>query len=212
MTAVSSHAATIIYGFDTNNATGGASITSNATSNTFTNGITTSVWTATAGDGSGRPVFINGQQMRAEKGANADTHTFTITIPNLSALSLNLNLTNLSFDYGKVGGDTGAPSWTVTSNRAGGTITPNTAVIAPTGSNVSSSASMNLAGNFLNISPTSTTTITFTLVDAAGGNNNNGGVHYTFIDNVTLTGTVIPEPSSALLGGLGMLCLLRRRR
>ncbi len=27
-----------------------------------------------------------------------------------------------------------------------------------------------------------------------------------------LSGTVVPEPSSALLGGLGMLCLLRRRR
>lgn len=28
----------------------------------------------------------------------------------------------------------------------------------------------------------------------------------------TLSGTVVPEPSAALLGGLGMLALLRRRR
>ena len=32
------------------------------------------------------------------------------------------------------------------------------------------------------------------------------------IDNVLLTATAIPEPSAALLGGLGLLALLRRRR
>jgi len=33
---------------------------------------------------------------------------------------------------------------------------------------------------------------------------------YVDIDNITLN--FIPEPSSALLGGLGLLALLRRRR
>ena len=32
------------------------------------------------------------------------------------------------------------------------------------------------------------------------------------INSFSLNGSVIPEPSAALLGGLGMLCLLRRRR
>jgi hypothetical protein len=32
------------------------------------------------------------------------------------------------------------------------------------------------------------------------------------LDDLVATGTVIPEPSAALLGGLGMLALLRRRR
>jgi MYXO-CTERM domain-containing protein len=32
------------------------------------------------------------------------------------------------------------------------------------------------------------------------------------LDNVAVSVTAIPEPSAALLGGLGMLCLLRRRR
>ena len=32
------------------------------------------------------------------------------------------------------------------------------------------------------------------------------------VDNFTLNGAVIPEPSAALLGGLGLLALLRRRR
>lgn len=32
------------------------------------------------------------------------------------------------------------------------------------------------------------------------------------VDNLTVNGTVIPEPSAVLLGGLGLLALLRRRR
>jgi hypothetical protein len=32
------------------------------------------------------------------------------------------------------------------------------------------------------------------------------------IDDVTLNGTVVPEPSAAILGGLGLLAILRRRR
>ena len=36
-----------------------------------------------------------------------------------------------------------------------------------------------------------------------------------YVDNILITGSpdfVVPEPSTALLGGLGLLCLLRRRR
>jgi uncharacterized protein (TIGR03382 family) len=39
---------------------------------------------------------------------------------------------------------------------------------------------------------------------------NAGLDEYAAVDDVTLT--VIPEPSAALLGGLGLLALLRRRR
>lgn len=39
----------------------------------------------------------------------------------------------------------------------------------------------------------------------------NGGFNH-FFRNVTVNGSVVPEPSTALLGGLGMLVLLRRRR
>lgn len=44
---------------------------------------------------------------------------------------------------------------------------------------------------------------------------NNGGattVGGAYIDNLTLSVEAIPEPSAALLGGLGLLALLRRRR
>ncbi|MEP4047700.1 MAG: PEP-CTERM sorting domain-containing protein [Luteolibacter sp.] len=34
----------------------------------------------------------------------------------------------------------------------------------------------------------------------------------TYLDNVSFAGEAIPEPSAALLGAIGMLCLLRRRR
>ena len=43
-----------------------------------------------------------------------------------------------------------------------------------------------------------------------GGWQASGG-SYTYFDNASLT-TSIPEPSAALIGGLGMLALLRRRR
>lgn len=42
----------------------------------------------------------------------------------------------------------------------------------------------------------------------SGGSNNNSSI----FDNIAFQGTLIPEPSSALLGGLGLLALLRRRR
>jgi hypothetical protein len=41
----------------------------------------------------------------------------------------------------------------------------------------------------------------------------NGDVSYSFAQSTgDLTVTVIPEPSAALLGGIGLLMLLRRRR
>lgn len=46
--------------------------------------------------------------------------------------------------------------------------------------------------------------------DYSGGQNTN---RFVYMDNVTFTGVdAVPEPSAALLGGLGMLFLLRRRR
>jgi hypothetical protein len=134
------------------------------------------------------------------------THTFTVTIP----AGLSISFSSLAFDYGTVGGDTAPANFLVSSNFAGGTFTPNTATHAAV-ANTSASADMDLAVSFTNILSASPTVITFTLADSAGGNNNSTAMH-TCIDNVTLTGTAIPEPSAAFLGGIGMPCPLRRRR
>lgn len=44
------------------------------------------------------------------------------------------------------------------------------------------------------------------------GNGLNAGANQAFFDNVRLDYVAIPEPSATLLGGLGILALLRRRR
>lgn len=141
--------------------------------------------------------------MVAVKKTDTDTHTFTVTIP----IGVFVDFTALSFSYGNVGGDTSPANFTVTSTVSGGTFALQN-VWTHTAGTFDGTASMNLGGNFL--SDLTNRTITFTLADSAGGNNNTLTLH-TFIDNVTLTGAVVPEPSSALLGDLGMLCLRRRR-
>ncbi len=54
---------------------------------------------------------------------------------------------------------------------------------------------------------------TYTLQIKGGdfiGNNETG--NHTGIDNLSINGTVVPEPSALLLSGLGLLALMRRRR
>lgn len=43
-------------------------------------------------------------------------------------------------------------------------------------------------------------------------NDTTAGSYVQFFRNIAVNGSVVPEPSAALLGGLGMLALLRRRR
>ena len=58
--------------------------------------------------------------------------------------------------------------------------------------------------------PSFTDTAKFRFVDTASA----GADVRVFVDDITITGlpTLVPEPRAALLGGLGMLALLRRRR
>lgn len=208
MATESIQAATIIFTFDNptaamNGSNTGQTATQSASVNDFGSGISVSDYSAVSPTGG---IAVVGGQMRALKKSDTDTHTFTVTIP----AGLNISFSSLAFDYGTVGADTAPANFLVSSNFAGGTFTPNTATHAAV-ANTSASADMDLGGSFTNILSASPTVITFTLADSAGGNNNSTAM-YTWIDNVTLTGTVIPEPSAAFLGGIGMLCLLRRRR
>ena len=218
LAATSANAATIVYGFE-GGAESGQILSIAATSNDFGNGITASNWGVNSG-ASGRPAHVQptGSQnassshgsayLIVEKGSSNDTHTFTITIPDLGGNTV--NLTNLSFDFGEVGPDDGAPTWTISSDLGGGTITPNTANGVGTGNWNTDSASLALAGSFSGLNNTS---VTFTLSNAAGGNNNTD-TWGTWIDNVTLTGAVVavPEPTTTALLGLGGLALILRRR
>lgn len=45
-----------------------------------------------------------------------------------------------------------------------------------------------------------------------GKNSGGGGTQYSYVDNVLITSDAIPEPAISLLGVLGLLGLLRRRR
>jgi hypothetical protein len=85
-------------------------------------------------------------------------------------------------------------------------------------------ASYTLVNNFLGSNYTANTWHTgqsFTLAETAvaGGftsnsrflwNTNSGANNWVYMDNIQVVG--IPEPAAALLGGLGLLTLLRRRR
>lgn len=171
-------------------------------------GVTVSDWTATSPTGGIQSVS---GQMRALKKVDTDTHTFTVTIPG----GLKISLDSLSFDYGKDGADPFPADFTVSSNFAGGTFTPDQnwtfdTTPAPN-AGYSESALMTLGGAFSYIYSDSPTTITFTLLDSTDGNNNLISM-YTWIDNVILTGTIIPEPSTMILAGLGLSALCLRRR
>jgi hypothetical protein len=81
-----------------------------------------------------------------------------------------------------------------------------------TRANVSTPESVTLSG----LENLSNTSVTFDFTGYYGTNDEYSGgqntSRWTFIDDVTFTAAVIPEPTTALLGGLGFLMLLRRRR
>ncbi len=148
--------------------------------------------------------------------------TFSLTIPS----DVTLNLTSLSLDFTS-NGITGTQysntriytnltsnnSANVTTNTIGilgrssngPTFGNSTISLATPDSNASNGTAVN-NGMFDNLS---NQTLTFYMPWVDSGTD---ATSYIEIDNLTLTFTPVPEPSSVLLGGLGALALLRRRR
>lgn len=96
-------------------------------------------------------------------------------------------------------------------------------VYAATGTYNDSAATyafFNAAGSTLTLSPVNSGTLSYTVTAAdtaiigkqVSVGFDNGNTNYPEVDNVTFSHDVIPEPSAALLGSLGALALLRRRR
>lgn len=176
--------------------------------------------------GSGNSLRISGNDFTATgTGASFTANTvlsFSLTIP----VGVTLDLTSITYDFtsaGLTGGDfTNARVFSnidgsddviadtigiigVSSNGA----TSGTGVLvslATPDSNASNGANSN-DGDFDSLT-NQTITFSMPLVRSAGTASND----FVDFDNITLNFEQVPEPSAALLGGLGLLALLRRRR
>lgn len=213
------HAATIVWSFNSDS----AEVTSNGLSGV---GVTTN--NAGIIDNSGRVTasFGGAAITGANTGGRAqrdlgnaqslagDTISFTFTI-NIGATAI--NLTNLGFlsgiDVNNGSVATNHTKWDVAITK--GSATTSSFVDSFAGaSGTFATASKSTALTSLTNLQNETVTFTFTgdygtETDFSGGQNTS---RWAFIDDLTFTGEVVPEPSAALLGGIGLLVLLRRRR
>lgn len=227
----STHAATIVYDFeaaptafeqnnsntqDYTNWTEGGTINSPAASNDFGSGVTTSNWSFTDGTGDNRYIGYvtesgqaasDGVEARAMLGANTQTHSFTITIPD----NVVVDLTNYSWESGTVFAE---HAWELDIIAASGqtfATADNPITTTESGARREVQNDVDLTG----LTGLTDTTVTVTITDLTPRNNNQT-IFYSFIDNAVLTGSVvgdpIPEPASIALVGLGGLCMLGRRR
>lgn len=203
----SSQAANIVYDFNDNDAV--------VDLNEFAgDGVTAGDIDTTEG-GINSTAGVDEQRWQRKLGDEGTaTMSFEVTIPS----SVTLDLTELSFvdgiDSGQGTNDTFS-QWDLSITTGSGTPDSGTRSLTTGSSGVTSGSNTVALSGLTGLTDTSVTftwTVNYGTVDGdppTGGNNNN---RHAFLDDVTLTGTVIPEPSAALLGALGLLALLRRRR
>lgn len=146
-----------------------------------------------------------GELTEANAISNEDYFSFTIT-PTLN-LGQSLNFTSFTFDV--AGRNSNSNSMYVLRSSADSFAT----TLGVTGTIGLASApaffvasSFNLSDDSILQGVTAATTFRLYLID------NRGSTAHILLDNVILNATTIPEPSAALLGSLGMLALMRRRR
>lgn len=215
------HAATIVWSFNsdsaavTSNGLSGVGVTTNSV------GITdnSTPVTASIGGASISGATTGGRAQRdlgTTQSVAGDTVSFTFTI-NIGATAIDLTnlgfLTGIDVNNGSVA--TNHTEWVVSITK--GSATTATFVDSfPGGVNTFTTASKSTTLTGLTNLQNESVTFTFTgdygvNTDFSGGQNTS---RWAFIDDITFTGAeVVPEPSvAALLGGFGLLVLLRRRR
>jgi hypothetical protein len=172
-------------------------------------------------DGSRAYVFLSSNVGITEEGALAgggagtgpDTFTFTLT----PSVGNSLQLSQLSlYLWGNAGFNTGTYSFFLQSSLTGNTVLGSQSVTGVTNvtalaNSVSPTAAnnqyvMDLSGVPQLANVTSDVTFTIGIYRSSGSQ---GNMRF---DNIQIDGTVIPEPSALLLGGMGMSSLLLRRR
>ena len=204
VSGISLEAATIMYDFD-----GGSASSS---SNDFGAGVTAD--NVVLGGNGFESITMELNENRAQrKLRDPATTTLAITI-NISD-SVVVDLTDLSFVDGidsGTGSNTSYSQWDLAIST--GSASPATGTRNIFGSGLTSSTnSLSLSGltGLTDTSVTFTWTVNYgTTSDFSGGGNNN--IRHAFLDDITFTGSVVPEPASIVLSSLGVLLLLRRRR
>lgn len=174
-------------------------------------GTSISGWNAT--NGSTVPELVDGiHGVSFASAANSvqgtwTTNNATVTY-SLGSNSLGYNITSIRSIAAWVNAGFGNQAWTLATQPVGGGAftTVVTAVYNPLVPNTAGGASQILLTN-LNI--TGVQAVRITANAAASANGQNGAFVFREFDVI---GVAIPEPSSALLGAVGVLALLRRRR
>jgi hypothetical protein len=207
--AGSAHAAIIVYDF-----TGESTA---ATSNGFGGDVTANAISIANGGSNGWEIGstqIDELEVISMKlGGTADA-AFALTL-DIGSTPINLTGLSFAFDYESNNGSGSDyyAKWDVaisagSSLPATGSVGP----YSPGNTEIAASESLTLSG----LTGLQDTSVTFTFSADNGVNtsytNGNANNRRTIFDDITITGAVVPEPSVALLGSLGPLMLLRRRR
>ena len=156
---------------------------------------------------------VNFQQDGANGTADSTGYYFGMTLDVTNPLGL--NLTSLTFDYGLgqnngVAAQTGNFYYGVFASVNGGAFSQIGSTFDSGSITLAQNVTTSLGNQNIDLSSiTGAQNVALRVWVGSTSAVPSGG---SIFRNITVNGTVVPEPSTALLGGLGMLVLLRRRR
>lgn len=221
LAATQSQAATVIASTDFN----GRTVSGNTASNlnwTINGVLDPGDMTATY---AGTPTLFNSQALTRNMFAPAWNYgnnggNWTTNVSITVAPGFNVTIEDVTFDYWALSGgeaqnvnrvaDFNVTLFNPSSVAVGGIFTVNDIL---NGTPATPGVGSPVTATFTPVALTEIGTYTLRIEGGEFGGINETGNH-AGIDNLSINGTVsvIPEPSAALLGGLGLLALLRRRR